>query len=258
MTTTYLIREHGTCFIVVVLAALLVGCSFNGRQHDNDFISDELDAVDRVAKYSVGKIIVERLPDSSSLSSQSCGSGFFYRDPMYFVTSAHNLRKTESADSSYQIQFDGRSLDAVTIAVEKRVDLAILRLRKRPTSDVHALVPGTDSRRTRKVYAIGFSYPDLIQSRTPQITTGIQSPGQSSVSMRSDGITLRTCDACAGPGSSGGPVVDRSGRLLGVITAVLATDSKWNGLTGFIDVSELERLYKDTVQKNRDSEAYSR
>jgi serine protease Do len=137
------------------------------------------------------------------------GSGFVH-EPGVVVTNAHNLR-----GSTTTVTFaDGRLGNAAVVGVDQDRDLAALRI---DTADAPALgggEPGVTLRVGTVVFGVAAA------PAGPRTTFGtISALGQA---FRSAGSGLHVGavehTAVLGPGSSGGPLVDAEGRLVGINT----------------------------------------
>jgi S1-C subfamily serine protease len=145
------------------------------------------------------------------------GSGFFIDSSGYLVTNYHVVSGAGRITVGYLIARPGRvetaRADAAVIAVDLAHDLALLRVGVRV--QVPALpLADRPPRVGEEVVAIG--NPGLggtILERT--VTTGILS----SAAREIEGVTYLQVSAAINPGCSGGPLLDRRGKVLGVLTA---------------------------------------
>lgn len=133
-------------------------------------------------------------------SGLSVGTGFVIGSGR-IVTAAHVV--DPSADVNVQV--GGRRLDARLVAVDASVDLALLDVASTDLPRLHL----SDSLPPVGVEATAFSAAD----GTVAATRGIVS---AYATVR--GVPQLRTDAAVNAGSSGGPVVDASGQVVGVIT----------------------------------------
>ena len=157
-----------------------------------------------------------------STNTGTLGSGFFYR-PDRIVTNYHVVSGAAAAAGSrpgagvtVQVRLaDGRTRTATVTGVDERLDVAVLSvpagLNVRPLAfaDAFALTPGADA------YAIGSPF-----GLATTITAGVVSGLDLASSFASDAVqsTLLQTDAAVNPGNSGGPLLDGTGAVLGVVT----------------------------------------
>ena len=131
-------------------------------------------------------------------SGMNAGTGFVIGSGE-IITAAHVVNFDEQAI----VQFAGQSLDAQLIALDATVDLALLLVAATDLPVLHiaeSLPPvGWD--------ATAFSAGDGVVAATRGIISTYETVG---------GVPQLRTDAAVNPGSSGGPIVDASGRVIGV------------------------------------------
>jgi len=140
------------------------------------------------------------------------GTGFFV-GPSLIVTNWHVV------DVASAIQLDcghGLKLPATLVIKDSTNDLAILR-GACPDRETYLNVRAEDSvAEGRHVYTIGFPMPGTLGDR-PKIGEGIVN----SLAGITDDPTMFQVDIPIQPGNSGGPLLDSSGLVIGVITSTL-------------------------------------
>lgn len=157
------------------------------------------------------------------------------------VDDAGNLRQGQGAGSGMIIEPDGLVLtnahviaDATTISVTladgsrrpadlvgslPQDDVALVQIRDGGTFDVVELGRSADAEVGDDVVAVGNA---LNLGESPTVTSGILSATGRTVSAE-NGVTLDQLlqtDAAINPGNSGGPLVDATGKVIGVNTAI--------------------------------------
>ena len=161
------------------------------------------------------EIVALRGLRTSGRTDQEDGSGVIIDSDGVIVTNYHVV-----ADSSevYVTLADGRRFEALRIAADPGNDLAVLTI---DAKDLHFAAWGdSDTIETGEmVWAIGNPFG---LDRT--ITYGIVSAkGRTGVLDDPYQEFLQT-DAVINPGSSGGPLVDVHGRVMGITTAIVGKD----------------------------------
>jgi Do/DeqQ family serine protease len=146
--------------------------------------------------------------------SQSLGSGVIVDAARGLIlTNHHVVDKASEIDVRLQ---DGRELKAELVGSDPETDIAVLRI---PGRDLSAVELG-DSDKLRVgdfVVAIGSPF-----GLSHTVTSGIVSAlGRTGLGIEGFESFIQT-DASINPGNSGGPLVDLSGRLVGINTAILA------------------------------------
>jgi serine protease Do/serine protease DegQ len=155
------------------------------------------------------------VPDRERLRrTQSAGSGVVVDARGGYIVTNHHV--VERADEINVTLADGRTLKATLVGSDPRVDLAVLKV----TPDALVEITFTDSAALRVgdfVVAIGNPF-GLNQTVTSGIISAL---GRSGLGIEGYEDFIQT-DASINPGNSGGALVDLSGRLVGINTAILA------------------------------------
>jgi serine protease Do len=138
------------------------------------------------------------------------GSGFVIRGDGLIATNEHVIRNAEEI----RVEFaDGSKHPARIIGVDKKTDIALIQVE---TGEELTVIPFGDSDAVRPgdwVLAIGNPF-DLEQT----VTAGIVSAKHRSLAGTYDDY-IQT-DAAINPGSSGGPLLNLSGEVIGINTAI--------------------------------------
>ncbi|MGB6229569.1 MAG: Do family serine endopeptidase [Litorimonas sp.] len=159
----------------------------------------------------------------------SLGSGVIVRPNGIVVTNAHVIR---GADELRVVLNDRREFDAEVVAQDDEIDIAVLRI---DTAGEQLPILRLEQEGDREigdiVLAIGNPF-----GVGQTVTSGIISAlGRTNVSNVSSFIQT---DAAVNPGNSGGALVNLSGELIGVNTAIFSRSGGSNGI-GFAIPAEL-------------------
>ena len=174
------------------------------------------------------------------------GSGFVWDESGHVVTNYHVIRGANAAQVTL---YDQSTWDAVLVGGAPEKDLAVLRI-KAPPNKLRALAVGRsdDLRVGQSVLAIGNPF-GLDQT----LTTGVISAlGREIESLT--GMAIRDViqtDAAINPGNSGGPLLDSSGRLIGVNTQILSTSGAYAGIGFAIPVDTVRWAVPELIEKGR-------
>ncbi len=162
------------------------------------------------------------------------GSGFLVDGEDHIVTNAHVVGDS----TQVLVAIGGRKVGARVRGVEPSVDLAVLELDV-PAGDVSplAFADSADLRVGDPVVAIGAPF-GLQGSLSSGIVSGLRRQIDSPNGFAITGV-IQT-DAALNPGNSGGPVLDLSGRVIGVATQI-ATEGGRNEGIGFAVPSDVVR-----------------
>jgi hypothetical protein len=134
------------------------------------------------------------------------GSGFFVA-PDTLLTNMHVIGRSSSVTVR---RASGDTAPARVAATAPQFDLAVLKLAQ--PDRVAAVLPlgsAYDARVGQEVVAIGSALGVLQNTVTRGIVSAVRQTG--------DAMLLQT-DAAVNPGNSGGPLIDRAGRVIGITT----------------------------------------
>lgn len=168
------------------------------------------------------------------------GSGFVYDDRGHIVTNNHVVADAEKIVVTFH---DGTEATATVVGADSKSDVAVIKV----DNTSYPRLPRGDSSKLRVgelVMAVGSPF-ELSQS----VTTGIISAtDRNNVGINEYESFLQT-DAPINPGNSGGPLVNMSGEVIGVNSAIV-TGGRGNDGIGFavpIDMAQnvADQLIKD-------------
>jgi S1-C subfamily serine protease len=174
------------------------------------------------------------------------GSGFIWDEQGHIVTNFHVV---EGAQRAQVILSDGSSYAAQIIGRAPDKDLAVLKI-DAPASKLPKLPVGTshDLQVGQKVLAIGNPF-GLDQTLTTGVVSGL---GREIKSVTQHAIhdVIQT-DAPINPGNSGGPLLDSSGRLIGVNTAIYSPSGASAGIGFAIPVDTVNRIVPQLIRDGK-------
>lgn len=167
-------------------------------------------------------------------NSGGSGSGFFLDNTGHILTNNHVISLVATAGASMRVQLaNGKTYDAKLVGRDVAYDLAVIKIK---VTDAPALQLG-DSDAVQVgdgVIAIG-SPLGLTGTVTSGIISAKNRPVTSGSGTReSSFINAIQTDAAINPGNSGGPLVDLSGAVIGVNSAIATTGSVFGGQSGSI------------------------
>lgn len=174
------------------------------------------------------------------------GSGFVWDKEGHIVTNFHVIR---GADRAQVTLADQSTYEAELVGTAPNKDLAVLKI-KAPRNLLRPLPVGSSEflRVGQSVFAIGNPF-GLDQT----LTTGIVSAlGREIESV--GGIPIRDAiqtDAAINPGNSGGPLLDSSGELIGVNTAIYSPSGASAGIGFSIPVSVVKWVIPELIKDGR-------
>ncbi len=214
--------------------------------------SDEVATIDVFERFrpSVVYIATSELMRGGGLFSydmvevpRGSGSGFVWSQDGYVVTNFHVV-----ADSAnvYVILADGTKSEGTVVGVDPEHDVAVLKI----DAPSHLLVQlqvgrSADLRVGQKVLAIGNPF-GLDWTLTSGIISGLERTILSVVGTRIRGV-IQT-DAAINPGNSGGPLLDSSGRLIGINTAIVSASGASAGIGFAVPVDTVNRIVPQIIR----------
>ena len=181
---------------------------------------------------------------------QGSGSGFIWDREGHIVTNFHVI---QVGDAFSVTLADQSEWEAGLVGVAPEKDLAVLRI-KAPRERLTPLVPGTS--RTllvgQRVFAVGNPF-GLDHSLTTGVVSALGRELRSPSGRRIRDV-IQT-DAAINPGNSGGPLLDSSGRLIGVNTAIFSPSGASVGIGFAVPVDAVTRLVPQLIARGRAVEA---
>lgn len=175
------------------------------------------------------------------------GSAFCISTEGYFLTNRHVVEGLNPGETVDVIMNAGEKTEKTLkaklmhMSEEERVDLAILKAD--PSKELTALSLGDDSKlqETAAVTAFGFPFGRSLASNKNQFPNVTVTSGRISAMRRNDNVLEAIqVDAAINPGCSGGPLVDRQGRVVGVVFAAIPL----SGISFAVPVSRVKDYIK--------------
>ena len=179
-------------------------------------------------------------PRTEKRESGSLGSGFIISADGYVMTNNHVVN---GADEIFVKFSDGRELEAKLVGNDPDVDIAILKIQSKET--FKPVEFGNSDSISVGQWAIAFGNPLGLNDT---MTVGIVSAkGRSSLGIEKIENFIQT-DAAINQGNSGGPLVDISGKVIGINTAIYSPSGGSIGI-GFAIPANLAVNIKDSIIK---------
>jgi S1-C subfamily serine protease len=174
------------------------------------------------------------------------GSGFIWDDAGHIVTNFHVI---QGGDAARVTLADQSTWDAKLVGTAPEKDLAVLKI-EAPRDRLRPIPIGTasDLQVGQHVFAIGNPF-----GLDHTLTTGVISAlGREIESAARTPIrdVIQT-DAAINPGNSGGPLLDSSGRLIGVNTAIYSPSGAYAGIGFATPVDTLQWAVPDLIQHGK-------
>jgi serine protease Do len=170
------------------------------------------------------------------------GSGVIYTPDGYIITNNHVVSFAETIEVTL---FDNRKFSAKLIGADPKTDLAVLKIE---AADLPTLeMADSDKAKVGEwVLAVGNPF-DLAST----VTAGIISAKGRNIKILSERDAIEAfiqTDAAVNPGNSGGALVDNSGRLLGINTAIATQTGTFAGYSFAIPSNLVLRIADDLIE----------
>ena len=193
----------------------------------------------------IANTAVQRDPWSFNLFEvpQGSGSGFIWNTQGHIVTNFHVVYGATSITVTLA---DRTEHKAKVVGADPDHDLAVLQVQAQEKS-LSPVTIGTshDLRVGQKVLAIGNPF-----GLDHTLTTGVVSAlGRTikSLSNRTIEGVIQT-DAAINPGNSGGPLLDSTGRLIGVNTQIVSPSGAFAGIGFAVPVDTVNRIVPELIK----------
>jgi S1-C subfamily serine protease len=168
-------------------------------------------------------------------------------------THGHILTNYHVVEDARQIQVTlagGKTYPAETVGSDKELDIAVLKI-DAPASELYPIALGTSDglKVGQRVYALGnpFGFEGTL-------TTGIISNLNRTLPSRVGDREMRSIiqtDAALNPGNSGGPLLDTSGRMIGMNVAIATKTGQNAGLGFAIPINRIRQYLPDLLERGR-------
>jgi S1-C subfamily serine protease len=266
-------RESGLTKVLAVLllvvAGALVFMVYQQRERKQEYVdydpkpiaqrpddklgADEQTTIDVFEKFSRSVVHVTSLASRRNLMTldvteipRGTGSGFVWDQQGHIVTNAHVV---DGGDRASVTLNDGSTYAARIVGRAPDKDLALLKI-DAPAQKLLPLPIGQSAKLKvgMKVLAIGNPF-GLDQTLTTGVISGL---GREIKSMTGRPITdMIQTDASINPGNSGGPLLDSSGRLIGVNTAIYSPTGASAGIGFAVPVDTVNAIVPQLLKHGR-------
>jgi S1-C subfamily serine protease len=164
---------------------------------------------------AVVSVAVGRRGQDGRIGAAGAGSGVIVTPDGYVLTNSHVVHDAGRLEATLT---DGRTLQAELIGEDPSTDLALIRL---GTTDMPAAVLGRSASLRVGQLVVAIGNPLGFQST---VSAGVVSALGRALRSRTGRLieNVIQTDVALNPGSSGGPLVDSAGRVVGVNTAIIA------------------------------------
>ena len=224
---------------VAGLGGYLIGSNgdANASGTSNVISLPQLDGVSKVGTTDVAAIAESVLPSVVSIlieagDNSGSGSGFIVQSDGYILTNNHVAAPAANGGELTVVFEDGEKALAKIVGRNSSYDLAVLKVDK---TGLPAAVLGDSSAVRVGEIAIAIGAPlGLNGTVTSGIISSLDRPVTAGGSGELAFINAIQTDAAINPGNSGGPLLDGSGRVIGINSAIATLAGTIGGETGSI------------------------
>jgi Do/DeqQ family serine protease len=173
---------------------------------------------------------------------QATGSGVIISDNGYIVTNNHVI---ESATEIKVTLYDNREFDAKLIGTDPSSDIALLKIEE---NNLPTLSWGNSDNLKLGEWVLAVGNPFNL---TSTVTAGIVSAKARGIGIIGAQLPIESfiqTDAAVNPGNSGGALVNTSGELVGINTAIASRTGSYSGYSFAIPVSIVKKVVDDLKQ----------
>jgi serine protease DegQ len=171
---------------------------------------------------SAPKPVAPATPDGKDQHPDSTGSGVVVDEQGDILTNLHVIHSTDRWVVTFA---DGSTSDARVVSVQPENDLAVIHAEKTPDEIKPATLASTrDLNPGDTVVAVGFPFgigPSVSSGVVAGLKRAFVDPDHKPTDEGPGKLSnLIQFDAAVNPGNSGGPLVNRDGEVVGIVTAI--------------------------------------
>ena len=219
-------------------------------------IGDRFEMVSRRVSSAVVAVEATKPAASGGKSSEEAGSGVIIRldgRPGFFVITNNHVVTQARPDQITLSMADGKVTRPAQVWTDPESDIALLKL----TGEEFSHAPLGDSDRARVgQWVLAFGSPFGLNQTVTHGIISARERGQVSL-----GSTIRIkdflqTDAAINPGSSGGPLVNLEGEVVGINTAIASQSGSNSGVAFAIPINLVKRVARELLEKGSVSRGY--
>lgn len=181
---------------------------------------------------------------------QSSGSGVIISEDGYIVTNNHVI---DNSDYIEVVLNDKRSYQAKLIGRDETTDIALLKIEQKNLP--YLMYGNSDNLKIGEwVLAVGNPF-----NLTSTVTAGIVSAKARNINILTKQYAIESfiqTDAAVNPGNSGGALVNTSGELIGINTAIASKTGSYVGYSFAIPVNIVKKIIADLLEFGEVQRAY--
>lgn len=178
---------------------------------------------------------------SGAQTRVSSGSGVIFTSDGYIVTNNHVVEGAETLEVIY----NKNVYEAELIGTDPSTDLAVLKIKE---TNLPAISIGSSKNLAVGEWVVAVGNPFSLSST---VTAGIVSAKGRRINVVDDKFPIESfiqTDAAINPGNSGGALVNKSGELVGINTAILSRTGSYTGYAFAVPVDIAKKVVEDLIK----------
>ncbi|MBT1703889.1 S1C family serine protease [Chryseosolibacter indicus] len=198
-----------------------------------------INSISEGVSYSYWDWFFER--GSGRQTQVSSGSGVIFTSDGYIITNNHVVASAERIEVNY----NKRTYPAQLIGTDPSSDLAVIKIDE---NSLPAISLGSSKNVQVGEWVVAVGNPFSLAST---VTAGIVSAKGRRIGILEDKFPLESfiqTDAAINPGNSGGALVNKSGELIGINTAILSRTGSYTGYAFAVPVDIAKKVFDDLVK----------
>jgi Do/DeqQ family serine protease len=182
------------------------------------------------------------MPYHEGLQPQSSGSGVIISNDGYIATNNHVVKKAEKIEVTLN---DKRSFVAEVIGTDPTTDLALIKI---DAGELPFLTFSNSDQVQVGEWALAVGNPFNL---TSTVTAGIVSAKGRSLNLLREELAIESfiqTDAAVNPGNSGGALINTSGQLIGINTAIASETGSYEGYSFAVPANIVRKVMEDLME----------
>jgi S1-C subfamily serine protease len=176
---------------------------------------------------------------------EGAGSGSVIDKRGHILTNNHVIEDARGI----QVTLNGKEYDAELVGTDADADVAVLKI-DAPAQELYPVPVGTSDnlRVGQRVYTLGNPF-----GLEGTLTTGIISNLNRTLPSRTGGEmkSIIQTDAAMNPGNSGGPLLDTSGRMIGMNVAIATKTGQSAGVGFAIPINRIRKIVPQLIEHGK-------
>jgi len=200
-----------------------------------------INSISRGVSYSYWDWFFNDGGSTNGRTQVSSGSGVIFTNDGYIVTNNHVIESAERIEVNY----NKRVYPAELVGTDPSTDLAVIKISENNLPAV-TLTSSKNVQVGEWVVAVGNPY-----TLSSTVTVGIVSAKGRRIGILEDKFPIESfiqTDAAINPGNSGGALVNKTGDLVGINSAILSRTGSYTGYAFAIPSDIVKKVFNDIVK----------